>query len=140
MVALDASYQPFSWLTFDGNFSFDRSDVNENRHEPAGKLRVRNTPTLGEMQLDQILRRDLNASVTASIAYNFGDLTTRTRFRMLEENQLSRQHRARASDFAVSGVPRLALLTGTPLIDSREEKTVSEGFFAINALTYKERY
>jgi TonB-linked SusC/RagA family outer membrane protein len=140
MVAMDGSYKPTSWLTFDGNFSFDRSDVSETHISPAGKLRINNPPTLGSMRLDQNLRRDLNASVTASIAHNFGDLTTRTRLRMLEENQLNKVHRASNSNFAVSGVPRLALLTGTANIDSREEKTVSEGFFAITALTYKDRY
>ena len=140
MVAMDGSYKPTSWLTLDGNFSFDRSDVAETHIAPAGKLRINNTATLGTMRLDQNLRRDINASVTASIAHNFGDLTTRTRLRLLEENQLNKSHRASNSNFAVSGVPRLALLTGTATIDSREEATVSEGFFAITALTYKNRY
>jgi TonB-linked SusC/RagA family outer membrane protein len=140
MVALDAGYRPFSWLDVDANFSFDRSDVQQTSIQPAGLERIDNTPELGRMQVDQVLRRDINASITASIAHNFGDLTTRTRLRLLEENSLSRQHRAGASNFAVSGVPRLALLTGTAGIDSREQKIVSEGFFAITALTYKDRY
>ena len=140
MVGLDASYQPMSWLTVDANFSFDRDDRNETDIVPAGFKRIENTPLLGSMDVNQYLRRDLNASVTASIAHNFGDLTTRTRLRVLEENQLNRHKRMGASNFAVTGVPRLALLTGTVAIDSNEQSTVSEGFFAITALTYKDRY
>jgi TonB-linked SusC/RagA family outer membrane protein len=140
MVGLDASYRPFSWLTVDGNLSFDRDDRTELDHQPAGFLRIENTPLLGSMTLAQFLRRDVNASLTASIAHNFGDLTTRTRLRVLEEDQLNKQHTMGASNFAVSGVPRLALLTGTVAMDSRKERTLSEGFFAITALTYKDRY
>ncbi|MSR35910.1 MAG: SusC/RagA family TonB-linked outer membrane protein, partial [Gemmatimonadetes bacterium] len=140
MIGLDGSYQPLSWLTIDGNFSFDREDRLETDIIPAGFKRINNTPLLGSMNLNQFLRRDVNASLTASIAHNFGALTTRTRLRVLEENQLNRHHVAGASNFAVTGVPRLALLTGTVGVDSDEQRTVSEGFFAITALTYKDRY
>jgi hypothetical protein len=81
MLALDGSYKPYSWLTVDGNFSFDRADVEESHVTPAGLARIDNTPRLGSMRVDQLLRRDINASVTASLAHNFGDLTTRTRLR-----------------------------------------------------------
>jgi TonB-linked SusC/RagA family outer membrane protein len=140
MIGLDASYQPFSWLTIDGNFSFDRDDRTDTDIVPAGFKRIENTPLLGSMEVNQFLRRDINASVTASIAHSFGELATRTRLRVLEENGLNKQHRMGASNFAVTGVPRLALLTGTVAIDSNQQQIVSEGFFAITALTYKDRY
>ena len=46
MVALDGSYKPFSWLTVDGNFSFDRADIEESHVSPAGLARTRALETL----------------------------------------------------------------------------------------------
>ena len=40
MTALDGSYKPTGWLSVDGNFSFDRSDVAESLYSPAGLQRI----------------------------------------------------------------------------------------------------
>jgi TonB-linked SusC/RagA family outer membrane protein len=140
MASLDANFAPLSWLTFAANLSYDRDDRGERELRPQGFKRIDNPPGEGSMTFRQTLRKDINASLTASTAYTFGDLTTRSRLRWLVEDQYSNFHRVGSSRFAVIGVPRLALLTGTPSLDSEEQKIASEGFFAITALTYKERY
>lgn len=140
MAALDASYTPTNWLTLSANVSYDRDDRNTTRIVPEGFKRINNTPGPGSLSFAQVLRKDINASVTASLAQSFGDLTTRTRFRYLLEDQFSNQFGVSGSQFAVVGVPRLALLTGTLQGDSEEERVVSEGYFAVTAFTYKDRY
>jgi TonB-linked SusC/RagA family outer membrane protein len=140
MASLDASYSPLSWLSLTANASYDRDDRAEKELRPEGFKRIDNPPGEGSLTYRQNLRKDLNASMTASIAYDFGELTTRSRFRWLLEDQYSDFHRVGGSQFAVVGVPRLALLTGTPSLDSEEQRIVSEGFFAITALTWRERY
>jgi TonB-linked SusC/RagA family outer membrane protein len=140
MASLDANYSPLSWLSFQANVSYDRDDRSEKELRPEGFKRIDNPPGQGSLTYRQNLRKDLNASLTAAVAYDFGDLTTRSRFRWLVEDQYSDFHRVGSSQFAVVGVPRLALLTGTPSLDSEEQRIVSEGFFAITALTWRDRY
>ena len=60
--------------------------------------------------------------------------------RYLVENQFNSQLTAGNQNFATLGVPRLGLLTGTPSLDSSEQKVISQGIFAISALTFRERY
>ena len=140
MMAVDGNYTPTSWLTFSGNFSYDRDDNTEQWFDPAGRPRIDQPDATGSLSIDEGLRRDSNASLTASLAHSFGDLTTRTRFRWLVEDQFNSSHSARNTGFAVVGVPRMALLTGSPTLDSNEQSVGSEGFFAITALTWRERY
>jgi TonB-linked SusC/RagA family outer membrane protein len=140
MGALDATYKPVPSVTLAGNLSYDRSDRTETAIRPAGYKRIDQPPLLGSMYIEERLQRDVNASVTASIARNFGELTTRTRLRYLVENQLNSQLTAGNQNFATLGVPRLGLLTGTAALDSNEQKVISQGIFAIAALTYRERY
>jgi TonB-dependent SusC/RagA subfamily outer membrane receptor len=131
MASLDANWAPMSWLTVAGNVSYDRDDRAEKELVPQGFKRIDNPPGQGSLTYRQTLRKDLNASITTSLAYNFGELTTRSRLRWLVEDQYSDFHRVGGSQFAVVGVPRLALLTGTPSLDSEEQTIRSEGFFEI---------
>jgi TonB-linked SusC/RagA family outer membrane protein len=140
MASLDANFAPFSWLSFAGNVSYDRDDRQEKDLVPEGYERIDQPPGQGSLTYRSTLRKDINASVTASLTHSFGDLTTRSRLRWLVEDQFSDFHRVGASQFAVVGVPRLALLTGTPSLDSQEQRIVSEGFFAITALTWRDKY
>src|SRR4029079_18654390 len=47
MGGVDATYTPVSWLNFQFNASYDRSDILQTRYTPVGYARIRNTPLLG---------------------------------------------------------------------------------------------
>ncbi|MBI4519259.1 MAG: SusC/RagA family TonB-linked outer membrane protein [Gemmatimonadetes bacterium] len=141
MGALDASYSPLSWLTLQANVAYDRSDMTETNLAPAPwKQRYPDPPLLGSLWTMDSDRSEMNASLTASINRQFGDLTTRTRFRWLAEEQRRKSSSAGGEAFAVVGVPRLGLLTSGLEVDSREQTIRTEGFFAITALTWRNKY
>ena len=112
MGALDAQYSPFSWLSFQGNLSYDRTNLKEVNITPSPWKRAYPRPPLdGAMFRLEDLREELNGNLTASIQHSFGDLTTRTRFRWLAEQTSSDNFVAGGSTFSVVGVPQMGLLT-----------------------------
>lgn len=140
MSSVDATYSPLSWLSFEGNVSYDRGDALEERYVPPGTKRVRQPPTQGSLEKEEEARTELNTGLMASISKNFGDLTTRTRIRYVTERRSDEGFSAGGSNLLVAGTPRLSLITGQPSIDSYEREIRSEGYFLITAFTYKERY
>jgi TonB-linked SusC/RagA family outer membrane protein len=141
MGAVDARYSPTSSITLEGNFSYDRSNMEETNHTPSPwKRAFPNPPLQGAMfQLDE-RREEMNYSLTGSYARTIGDLVTRTRVRWLAEDARRVTGTAGGQNFSAVGVPRLGLLTSGLYIDSNEQTIRSEGLFAITALTYKSRY
>jgi TonB-linked SusC/RagA family outer membrane protein len=140
MGGIDATYSPTSWLSFQANASYDRTDMLQTRYVPVGYKRIRNTPLLGSLSKREEDNADLNASLTASITRNFGELVTRTRLRYLAEGHDNSWFQISGSNLAVADVPRLSLLTSGLVTDSYEESVRSQGLFVISSLTYKDRY
>ena len=141
MGSFDLSYRPTNWLTLQGDASYDRSDITDDFFQPSGYKRTRGrTPLLGRAEKKEEQRLDLNSSFTALFTGRFGDLTARSQFRYLVEDQSRTGFRAAGSGFPVGGVPSLGLISGALTIDSFERNTRSQGLFLISALTYKSKY
>ena len=141
MGAFDAQYSPFSWLSLQGNVSYDRTNLKEVNITPSPwKRTYPRPPRDGAMFRLEDLREELNGNLTASIQRSFGDLTMRTRFRWLAEQSTSDNFVAGGSTFSVVGVPQMGLLTTGLYTRSNAETVRSQGLFAITALTYKSRY
>ena len=141
MGALDAQYAPFSWLTLQGNISYDRTNASEVNVQPRPwKQTFPRAPSEGAMFRLEDLSTELNGSLTASIAHSFGDLTTRSRFRWLVEEQNRDNFVAGGAHFSVQGVPQMGLLTEGLYSRSLKESVRSQGLFAITALTWKSKY
>jgi TonB-linked SusC/RagA family outer membrane protein len=140
MGGIDATYSPSSWLSFQANASYDRTDMLETQYQPVGYQRIRNTPLLGSLRKREEDNADVNASLTASLTKNFGSLVTRTRLRYLTEGHDNSWFQVSGSNLAVADVPRLSLLTSGLVTDSYSESVRSQGLFLITSGTYKERY
>ena len=141
MGAFNAQYSPFSWLSFQGTLSYDRTNLKEVNITPSPwKQRYPRPPRDGAMFRLEDLREELNGNLTASIQHSFGDLTMRTRFRWLAEQSTSDNFVAGGSTFSVVGVPQMGLLTTGLYTRSNAETVRSQGLFAITALTYRSRY
>jgi hypothetical protein len=144
MGGIDVTYSPFSWLSIQGNASYDHNNLTQRYYQPYGLARIQGAglgpPRLGSMRESETRSTDLNGSWTASLTGNFGELATRTRFRWLVERRDNNGFSARGSNLLVTETPRLGLLTSAVIIDSFQQSVRSEGLFAITALTYKERY
>ena len=145
MGGLQGHFTPLSWLTFEGNASYDRSSVDERHIRPKGFKRMDDDglplpPDEGSYRRSQSLTEEQNMSLTASVNRSFGDFTSRSQFRYLYESRAEDGWSGGGTEFAVIGVPRLGLLKGSTQLDSYQSNTTAEGYFGITSLGYKSRY
>ena len=140
MGGFDAAYDIQPWLILEGNLSYDRISTNRERFQRPGLLNLNGPPTVGNMFSSSVQREELNASVTAALNRTVGDFVVRSRARWLIESQDLDGFSVAGSGLPVDRVPRLGIITGTPNIDSFQERVRSEGFFLVNSLAYQEKY
>jgi TonB-linked SusC/RagA family outer membrane protein len=146
MGGIEAHYAPLSWLSFEGNVSYDRNTIDEQHIRPRGFKRADTetleplTPDPGRMSRIATAVDEMNASATASITQTFGDFTSRSRLRALYERHEEDWWSGSGTSFSVVGVPRFGLLTSLDDIDSSFSRTRAAGFFAITSLGYQNKY
>ncbi|MFQ5536037.1 MAG: SusC/RagA family TonB-linked outer membrane protein [Gemmatimonadota bacterium] len=133
-------YSPASWFDVEGNFSIDRYDFNRTDLYPKGYKQLEADPLGGSLFKNDALSNDINASLTASINYAFGDLTTRTKLRYLLEDQHTETFSAEGQDFAVADVPSLGNLQNGKNVNSSIQDITAEGYFFITAFDYQGKY
>lgn len=141
MASVYARYSPASWLDFEADYSIERYNFNRRDFLPKGFKQLEQDPLDGELFLNDHLENDINTSLTASINYAFGDLTTRTKLRYLLEDQHTEAFSAEGQDFAVADVPVLSNLDRSQTsISSSLSDIISEGYFFITAFDYQGKY
>jgi hypothetical protein len=140
MASAFVRFRPTSWFELEGNYSLDRYDWNETAVTPKGFQTI-DDPSggTGYLQNEAQLENDLNASITASLNYAFGDLTTRTKFRYLLEDEHYEWFQGSGSELVVDDVPVLGNVIQKS-ISSEIQDVVSEGYFAISSLDYRGKY
>ena len=141
MGSFQTTWDPTTWFTLEANFSYDRSEELFEYREFRG-YKTTDSPggTEGYMEMARDTDEAMNARAMASYVNAFGDLTVRTRAQVLAERQNAEGFDATASTFAVSNVPSLGALTGTPNVDSYQQDIRSESYYLITNLDYKDRY
>lgn len=136
-------FRPFSWLSFDGNVSYDRSDRTYTIYVPKGTPFVSSTDddaaSEGRLDKTEYFNDALNASAGANLLWNFGDLTTRTSIRAMMEREEYTRITADARDFWVEGVPNLGVAQRMET-DGFEQDIRSNGFSGTLGLDYAGRY
>ncbi len=141
MGGLDASWSPLGWLSLQANGSFDRIETNTHRYQRPGLIQPFDVPGTGLIREQQDRRLEMNGSLTAALTLQpINNLTVRGRLRYLLESLDENGFSVEGQNLPVQGVERINLIGGTPSLDSYNRSVRSEGFFAIAALTYKERY
>src|SRR5205823_6635979 len=136
----DLRYTPRSWLSVDGNASYDRADVNQSFFLDRGlKSENQATGDPGSLTLNNTYTTALNASWSASLLKDFGNFTGRTTARALVERQTFQTSSATGTNFAVGGVPRIdaALTRGS---SSSQRDIRAQGYFLTGGLDYGSRY
>jgi hypothetical protein len=141
MGGLDVNWAPLTWLSFQGNGSFDRIETNQHSYERPGLLRPYNTPDDGSISDETDLRLEFNASFTAALNFQFGNgFTMRSRLRWLVESLDENGFSVAGGNLPVRDVERLDLIGGVPNVDSYSRSIRSQGVFAISSLTYQSKY
>lgn len=142
MGSVNASYDLAEWLNISGDFSYDRSNRDNNYYYPHFFEAI-DQPQYpgGGIWMSNMFDETINASVDATANRSFGDLQTQTQFRWLIENDEYEQSQMDGNDFTVINVPTFDNLDQETVTTESESTTIrSEGFFAISNLNYDNRY
>lgn len=142
LLSGQARFRPFSWLSFDGNVSYDRSDRSYQEYVPKGTPFVSSTDddvSDGLLYKDEYQNEAINASTGANLLWNFGELTTRASVRALMEREEYERVSADALDFWVEGVENLGVAQRM-FTDGFRQEIRSNGFSGTLGLDYDGRY
>jgi hypothetical protein len=141
--ALTARYTPLSWLDFDGNFAYERSNRSQFYLEDRGVRVTTNIPlstTLGYMEQWGFNDQSYNSSVSGTARQTWGDLDARFTTRYLYEQQDMSGTDAWGSELATPGLRTLRATQTGRGIDSFNQSIRSIGMMAGVDAIWAERY
>lgn len=137
----DIRYEPLEWLELSGNISYDRSDVNSERYVPIWYQQARDRDLNGGISLGENYDEAINASLTATVDREFGELATRTQVRVLQESSKYSEVNLSGEAFQVEGVRSInATDPDRQDVNSSSNEIKSEGYYLITNLDYKDKY
>jgi hypothetical protein len=138
--SLEARFLPFSWLTLDGNVSYDRSDRRVNFFLDQGlKTEGFGLGGIGEISQTTGTTTAINAAASANLLKQFGDVTLRSTFRGILESEDNLVTEASGTDLAVPGVSSLNNARNR-FVESTFEQIRSSGYFISAGADYQGKY
>ncbi|MCK0136073.1 SusC/RagA family TonB-linked outer membrane protein [Arenibacter sp. S6351L] len=141
MGSASLKYFATDWLEFSGNISYDRSGVNSERYVPIWYQHARDRDLNGGLTLNESYSEAINSSIMATFKKQFGDLSTTTQIRALQEHTEYAGSSLVGEAFQVSGV---RTIDATDLDRRTGSSSTSEikslGYFLITNLDYKDKY
>lgn len=120
-------YNPLGWLSFEGDFAYDRSNRFQDQYVPKGTPFLSGTDPQGSVTNDQWSTDAINASFGATLRGDIGALSTRTVARTQVEKEDEYYFRAQGEGFVTRGVPDL---------DQARTRTISSAFEDIRSNAY----
>ncbi|HEX2094032.1 MAG TPA: SusC/RagA family TonB-linked outer membrane protein [Longimicrobiaceae bacterium] len=138
MLGGELRYSPLDWLSFDGNVSYDRLDVDYLFYLPLGTLNATTAPSTGSMTRSRPINDAFNASAGASLQREFGNLTARLTGRALIERQNFQGFSTSTTNLRLYDVPQLQ--TGSaPNPFSSDQQIRSNGYFVTLGTDYADK-
>ena len=139
MLGGELRYSPLSWLSLDGNVSYDRLEADYRFYLPLGTLTATSAPSTGSITRSRPINDAFNASAGASLQREFGNLTTRLTGRALVERQSFEGFSTSTSNLRLFDVPQLQ--TGAaPTPFSSLQEVRSNGYFVTLGTDYAGKY
>lgn len=137
-----ARWRPTDWLSFEGNFGYDRSQENNRNYTPKGTLSFNAVSSIGSLSVSNNSDRSYNGQVSASLNHAFGQLESRLKFAGTLEDETYASDYASGSGFASLATPELnnISLQTTKGVGSFQSIQRAHNVFAVGGLTYKSRY
>ncbi len=138
--SVEGRYTPYSWLTLDGNVSYDRSDRRNNFFLDLG-TKTEGFPAGGIGEISQLTGTTtaINAAVSANALKQFGDFTLRSTYRWLIEREDNQVTDAEGTNLTVRGTRTLSNAR-TAFVSSTFERIEASGFFVSAGGDYQGKY
>ena len=138
--SLGARYEPLSWLSFDGNLSYDRSDRRNDFFLDQG-IRTEGFSSGGPGEISQTTgtTNAINAEASTNLIGSFGPATIRTTLRAVMERETNQVTEAEGEQLTAPGVPSLdnAQIRS---VSSEIEEIRATGYFVSVGADYDGRY
>lgn len=138
------TYNPFNWMSLEGNYSFERQDNYTNYIEPKGYLTAGSYDSGGTdgymyksatQQFAQVLQ------LTANFNKQFGDWTTKAKLSYLYEDNNYKYFRTNGYDFSVLGIEQFDVMDQSQSSNTSNEHSIrAENIFGIVDVDYKSKY
>jgi TonB-linked SusC/RagA family outer membrane protein len=140
MASTDLRYNPLSWMAFDVNVSYDRSDRKTHILIPKGaKTSDFALGNPGFASRNSATDDALNAALGMSVVRDFGALRTRTTVRGSMERSEFESFTAGGDDLAVGGIADLDAVK-IPSVGSSNEDVRTKGYLLNTDLNWDDRF
>ncbi len=138
--SLEMRYAPLSWMTVDGNLSYDRSDRQTNFFLDQG-VKTEGFANGGPGRIERFngTTDALNASVSLNLLQKVGAFTLRSTVRGLMERETNELTTASGTQFSTPGVQSLNNAFNR-FVSSTSETIRTNSFFLSGAVDYKGKY
>ncbi len=137
-------YIPVSWLTLEGQYSFEKQNNYEGFYRAKGYLTLPSYSTGGtggSMWKRAVQQMAQTVQFTANFNKQFGDFTTKAKLSYLYEDNHYERFRTGSLIFSVTGIPRFDVLDQSEAWnDSWEYDIRAENIFGILDFDYKSKY
>jgi TonB-linked SusC/RagA family outer membrane protein len=136
------NYTPFSFLTLNAQYSFERQHNQNGFYRALGYLELTSTVNETKGQLYKAYSDEFSQVVqfTANINKQIGDLVAKAKFSYLYENNTWEGFSTGARDFSVVGIPQFTAMDATTAYNSSYQGEIkAENLFAILDLDYKSK-
>ncbi|MGH7539776.1 MAG: TonB-dependent receptor plug domain-containing protein, partial [Gemmatimonadota bacterium] len=145
MGSMAVSWNPLSWLSFEGNASFDRTDFDETDLRPKSEKTSEagtNTFTGGSLEKNNFVNEARGLSFTGGVNRAFFDdaLTMRVKAHYVLAREDFESNAVEGNNFSVDGVPVFGAIEGATEGDRQIRQLKSQGYFGIASLDYRGKY
>jgi TonB-linked SusC/RagA family outer membrane protein len=137
-----AHYTPLDWLSFDGNFGYDRSTGEFHRQWDRGYRTTSPDPatSAGAIQQGSVDNEQYTTSLGGAAAKTYGELNATLTSRFVYGDQTLRSQDLYGEDIVVAGLGSADATTKNFNIGSGEQNIRDMGFFVGTDFDYKDRY
>ncbi len=137
--AINSRYSPLDWVTFEGDFQYDRSDRGLSWYTPKGVPTISGEGTTGAISKENGETQQINASAGATLLRDIGKLTTRTTVRGSIEREDDDYFLSEGTDLLIGGIPDLDVARNRTVSSSFTDVR-TDGYFVSTALDYADKY
>ncbi len=140
-----ATYRVLDWLSFEGNYNFDRESSSFTDETPKNFLNSHGDPTSGGLVRIDSAGRTLNAGMTLTSVRSFrlgsSDIRNTTKVAYIYEDQIANSFTLSASKFTVLAVPEFTAVDNAQLSPGSSNVTIrNKNVYAVTGFNIKDRY
>ena len=140
LLNLNTQYRPYRWLTFTGDLSYDRGDLEDEQFIPRGQTTENGEGlSTGTLVLDKDITQGIVATTGMTLTKAFGDLTARWTTRAQTEREIAPAQQGRGDIFTVSGVKTIQSATTRTASSSITDRRTN-ALLSTVALDYADKY